>query len=220
MADAGYIDVSTPEPVARYIAELFAPEDDALRAIRTAHATAELPEIHVSAVEGKLLQVLLHAIGAHRVLEVGTLGGYSAIWMARALPTGGTVTTIEGNERHAAFAREAVTRAQVADRVEIIGGEALDTLATLPGPFDAVFLDADKAPLPQYFAHAMRLLRRGGLLACDNTFMDGHIVEDDATSSDVEGMREFNRLAATDRRLVTAVIPERDGLLVAIKVGD
>jgi predicted O-methyltransferase YrrM len=204
----------------RYVRELFAPEDTALCRVRDRHRDGELPEIHISPDEGAVLRMLLHAVGATRVLEVGTLGGYSAIWMARAVGPGGRVTTIEGSPKHAAFARAAFDDAGVADRIALIEGEALDTLETLTGPFDAVFLDADKAPLPQYFGQAMRLLRRGGLLACDNTYMDGQIVDAASGNPDVAGMRTFNRLVADDPRLVAAVIPVRDGLLAAVRVAD
>lgn len=205
-------------PLAEYLAAHFAQEDAALAAVRAGHRDAELPAIHVSAEEGAILQLLVRLAGARRVLEVGSLGGYSGIWLARGLPAGGHLVTIEGDERHAALARDAFVRAGVADRVELIGGEAQDTLATLAGPFDVIFLDADKAPLPVYLDHALRLLPVGGLLLCDNTFMDGRIADAETGDPDVRGMREFNRRVAADPRFVTAVIPVRDGLLAAVRV--
>ncbi len=211
--------MSEPE-VERYVTELFAPEDAVLAAVRASHRESDLPGIHISPQEGKIIHVLLRAIGARRVLKVGTLGGYSAIWIVRALPADGSLITIEGSEKHAAFALDAFESAGVADRVELIRSEALDTMRALTGPFDAIFLDADKAPLPRYYAEAMRLLRVGGLLLCDNTFLDGRITRASDMSSDVQGMREFNRLAATDARLTAAVVPVRDGLMVAVKVTD
>ncbi len=209
-ADAGRL--------AAYVASLFAREDAALAAARAGHRRADLPEIFVSAEEGTILHLLLRMVGARRVLEVGTLGGYSGIWLVRALPPNGRLVTIEGDEGHAAVAREAFDRAGVADRVDLRVGEARDTLATLEGPFDAVFLDADKAPLPAYLDETLRLLRVGGLLLCDNTFMDGRIADADADGADVRGMREFNERVANDPRFVTAVIPVRDGLLAALRV--
>ena len=205
--------------LAAYLAGLFAREDPALEAVRAGHKQADLPTIHVSPEEGAILRMLIRLVGARRVLEVGTLSGYSGIWMARALPSGGRLVTIEGDERHAAHAREAFDRAGVADRVELICGAALDIMATLEGPFEAIFLDADKAPLPDYLEASLRLLRVGGLLLCDNTFMDGRIADPEAEGSDLRGMREFNRLVAEDPRFVTAVIPVRDGLLAAVRVG-
>jgi predicted O-methyltransferase YrrM len=203
--------------LAKYVAGLFAREDDALRAIRLEHKTYDIPEISVSPDEGAILHLLVRSVGARRVLEVGTLGGYSGVWLARALPPGGRLVTIEGSEKHAAFARRSFDRAGVADRVDLRVGDALDVLTELSGPFDAVFLDADKAPLPGYFQEADRLLRPGGLLLCDNTFMEGGVADPEAQGGDVLGMRQFNALVANDRRYASAVIPVRDGLLVALK---
>jgi len=148
---------------------------------------------------------------------VGTLGGYSGVWMARALPADGRLITIDGSEKHAAVARTAFARAGVADRIELRVGDALDTMQTLAGPYDAVFLDADKEPLPRYLAEALRLLRVGGLLLCDNTHLDGRVADPSASDGDVRGMRAFNALVAADPRLVAAVIPVRDGLLAAVR---
>lgn len=209
-----------PEQLLAYAEQLFAPEDDALREVRALQQAAGLPDIAISAAEGKMLEVLLRAIGARRVLEVGTLGGYSGVWIARALPADGKLTTIEADSRHAAVARRAFARAGLAERVELIEGRALDVLPALPAGFDAVFLDADKEPLEQYFSHAMRLLRRGGWLLCDNAFLNGRVTDLEDRAPDVEGVRAFNRLAAGDRRLASAVIPVRDGLVAGLKVGD
>jgi caffeoyl-CoA O-methyltransferase len=210
----------TAEPARRadYLATLFAREDAALAAVRDGHRDADLPAIHISAEEGAILQMLIRLVGAHRVLEVGTLSGYSGIWLARGLAPGGRLTTIEGDERHAVHAQAAFERAGLADRVDLLCGEARDVMASLDGPFDAIFLDADKAPLPDYRDLALRLLRVGGLLLCDNTFMDGRIADPDADGADVRGMREFNRRMADDPRFTTAVIPVRDGLLAAVRV--
>lgn len=204
--------------LAEYLATHFAVEDDALAAVRAGHRDADLPAIHISAEEGAILQLLIRLAGARRVLEVGTLSGYSAIWLARGLAPGGRLLTIEGDERHAAHARAAFDRAGLADRVELCCGEARDTMASLDGPFDVIFLDADKAPLPDYLDLALRLLPVGGLLLCDNTFMDGRVADPDADDADLRGMREFNRRMANDARFTTAVIPVRDGLLAAVRV--
>src|SRR5687767_15267550 len=138
-----------------YIASLFARDDDVLAALREAADREGLPPISISAVTGRLLQILLSAIGATRVLEVGTLGGYSAIWMARGLPEAGRLVTIEVDERHAEFARGYFARAGLDDRIEVRIGRALDVLPAFDGErFDAIFLDADKEPLPTYFEWA------------------------------------------------------------------
>jgi predicted O-methyltransferase YrrM len=162
--------------------------------------------------------VLLRSIGAKRVLELGTLGGYSGVWMARALAPGGRLTTVEKDPRHAALARDAYRDAGVADRVEVIEGAALDVLPTLTPGFDAVFVDADKAPMAQYFEWAVRLLRNGGLLLGDNAFHNGAVVDPANCTPDTEGVRAFNRLTASDPRVEGTVIPIRDGLVVAVKV--
>lgn len=208
------------ERLARYVTDLFAPEDAALAAVRFRHTQAGLPDILISADEGKLLHVLLRAVGAVRVLEVGTLGGYSGVWLARALPPDGRLTTIERDPKHAAVAREAFALAGVADRVALLVGAALDLLPTLSPGFDAVFLDADKEPLPQYFEWGMRLLRTGGLLLCDNAFFHGAAIDDTDRSAAAAGVRGFNRLAASDPRLVATAVPVRDGLVVGVKVAD
>jgi predicted O-methyltransferase YrrM len=208
------------ERLQRYIEELFAVEDSVLKRVRERHAELELPPIHISPDEGKLLHVLLRAAGARTVLEIGALAGYSGIWLARALPAGGTLTTIEKHPVHAELARQAYAEAGLAERVRLIEGEALSVLETLPPDtaFDAVFVDADKDPLPQYFEWSVRLLRPGGLLLCDNAFFHGSVVDPSDLSPQAEGVREFNRLAATDRRVVSAVIPIRDGVVIGVKV--
>jgi predicted O-methyltransferase YrrM len=208
------------ERLERYMRELFAVEDAALVTIRERQARAKLPEINVSAEEGRLLAVLLAAVQARRILEIGALGGYSGTWMARTLPPGGTMTTIEFDPHHAQVAREAYRIAGVADRVELIEGPALDVLPTLQPGFDAVFIDADKAPMAKYFEWAVRLLRVGGLLLGDNAFHDGKVADPSVTAPDTEGVRAFNRLAATDPRVNATVIPIRDGLVVGVKVRD
>ena len=208
------------ERLERYLRELFAVEDAALVAIRKHQAASNLPEINVSAEEGRLLAVLLAAVQATRILEIGALGGYSGAWMARALPPGGKLTTIEFDPHHAKVAREAYRTAGVADRVELIEGSALDVLPTLKPGFDAVFVDADKAPMAQYFEWGVRLLRVGGLLLGDNAFHDGKVADPSVTAADTEGVRAFNKLSASDPRINATVIPIRDGLVVGVKVRD
>ena len=208
------------ERLERYLRELFAVEDAALVTIRERQTAANLPEINVSAEEGRLLAVLLSAVQAKRILEIGALGGYSGTWMARALPPDGKMTTIEFDPHHAKIAREAYHHGGVADRVELIEGSALDVLPTLKPGFDAVFIDADKAPMAQYFEWGVRLLRVGGLLLGDNAFHDGRVADPSVKAPDTEGVRAFNKLSATDPRINATVIPIRDGLVVGVKVRD
>jgi caffeoyl-CoA O-methyltransferase len=206
------------ERLARYATELFAVEDANLTTIRARQEGLRLPPIHISADEGKLLHVLLRAIRAKTVLEVGSLAGYSGVWLARALPPDGRLTTIEKDPRHAALARQAFAEAGLASRVRVLDGAALDVLPTLAPGFDAIFLDADKASLPEYFEWSLALLREGGLLLCDNAFLHGSVVDPADQSPDTAGVRAFNLRAATDSRLVSTVVPIRDGLVVAVKV--
>jgi predicted O-methyltransferase YrrM len=210
--------VDEPSRLERYVTELFAPEDPILAAIRARHAAENLPSINVSPAEGKLLHLLLLMVQAKRVLEIGSLGGYSGVWLARALPPSGKLTTIEKDPRHARIAREAFASAGLERRVELVEGSAFDILPTLQPGFDAVFIDADKEPLPEYFKWGMRLLRQGGLLLCDNAFFHGAAVDQSDQSGSAKGVREFNRLAASDSRLVSTIIPVRDGLVVGLKV--
>ena len=206
------------ERLQRYVTELFAVEDSVLATIRARHAEAQLPPIHISPDEGKLLQVLLRAVEATTVLEIGSLAGYSGVWLARALPPHGRLTTIERDPVHARLARRAFGDAGLESRVRLIEGVALDVLPTLQPGFDTIFVDADKEPLAQYFDWSMRLLRRGGLLLCDNAFFHGSVIDAADHSPQAEGVRAFNRLAAGDPRLAAAVVPIRDGLVVGVKV--
>ena len=206
-----------------YIEQLFAAEDEALRAARTAMAEAGLPAINVSPTAGKLLYLLARLVGARRVLEIGTLGGYSAIWLARALPDDGRLVTLELEERHAAIARANLVRAGVAERVEIRLGPALATLADMAangeGPFDLVFIDADKPPYLDYLEWSLRLSRPGTLIVADNVVQRGAVVEPDGGSVAVQAIRRFNQALAADPRLEALILPmarqEIDGLALA-----
>ncbi|HEY7233385.1 MAG TPA: O-methyltransferase [Gemmatimonadaceae bacterium] len=200
-----------------YISALFAPEDQLLASLREEADRTGLPPIAVSPDEGRLLQVLLTSIQARRVLEVGTLGGYSAIWMARALPEDGELLTIEIEPKHAEFARRYIERAGLADRIDIRIGRALDVLPSLDGEqFDAVFIDADKEPMPNYFEWALRLLRPGGLLIADNTLWGGKVYDDAEQDGKTTAVREFNRRMATDPRILSILVPTHDGVAIGV----
>lgn len=201
-----------------YVRSLFAAEDTVLEELRYEVSRRGLPEIHISAEQGRLLQVLLRAVGARRVLEVGTLGGYSAIWMARALPADGLLLTLEIDPAHAAFAREFVERAGLEGRVEVRTGDAAASMEALDAaePFDAVFIDADKEGYPAYLDQALRLLRPGGLVLADNAFWSGRVLDEDADEGGTRGVRAFNRRLAEHPGLTGTIIPMRDGLAVAV----
>ena len=205
----------------RYIEERFAPQDEALEAAVRESRSAGLPEIQVSPNEAKLLQLLAEMVRAKRVLEVGTLGGYSAIHFGRALPEDGTLISLEIDERHAEVARENVERAGLAERVEIRVGDARELLAQLAesdeGPFDLVFIDADKEGYPDYLDWALRLSRPGSLILGDNTIWGGAII--DPQDEPTRAINEFNERVARDPRLSAIILPllrERvDGLAIA-----
>lgn len=200
-----------------YLARNFGAEDAVLAALREDADRRGLPPISITADTGRLLQVLARAIGARRILEVGTLGGYSAICLARALPLGGHVLTLEREPVHAAFAREWIGRAGLSDRIEVREGIALELLPALDGArFDLVFLDADKEPLPRYLDWAIRLLRPGGLVVADNALWGGRVLDSQVTDPDTEGVREFNRRLATDPRLTSVVVPMHDGVGIGV----
>jgi predicted O-methyltransferase YrrM len=200
-----------------YIAGLFGAEDEVLASLREEADRTGLPPIAISADEGRLLQVLLTSIQARRVLEVGTLGGYSAICMARALPPHGEVLSIEIDEKHAAFARRYIDRANLKARVTVRIGRALDVLPSLDGEkFDAIFLDADKEPLPTYFEWALRLVRPGGLIIGDNALWGGRVYDAAEDDDRTRGVREFNHRMATDPRVLGIIVPTHDGVAVAV----
>jgi len=205
------------DPVAEYIAGLFAAEDGVLRALRQDAERAGLPAISVPPETGRFLQVLLRAAGARRVLELGTLGGYSAIWMARAMGPDARIVSLELDPSHADFARRHLERAGLARNVDVRIGRALDLLPTLDGErFDAAFLDADKAPLPTYLEWALQLVRPGGLIIADNALRRGDVIDASITDDDVCGVREFNRRLAADPRITGIVVPIGDGVAVGV----
>lgn len=189
-----------------HLADLLLPADPALDAALAANAAAGLPPIDVSPLQGKLLHLLVRATGARRVLEIGTLGGYSTIWLARGLPDGGRVVTLEREPRHAAVARENLARAGVAERVDVVEGRALDVLPDLDGPFDLAFVDADKPANTEYLDHAVRLVRPGGLVVVDNVVRRGRILDPTDAEDTVVGTRRFfDALAAEGRVDATAL---------------
>lgn len=184
-----------------YFADLLAPEDDVLRAARIASAEAGLPPHAVSPVQGKLLALLVRIAGARRVLEIGTLGGYSSIWLARALPPEGRLVTIEADPRHAAVAAANLARAGLTHQVALLQGRALDLLPALDEAFDLVFIDADKPSNPYYLDHALRLTRPGSLIVADNVVRGGAVVDPASDDPGVRGVRTFLERVAADPRL-------------------
>lgn len=208
-----------------YIADLTGQHDDALTAALAASEAAGLPSIAVSANQGKLLQVLARACGARRILEVGTLGGYSTIWLARALPPDGKLVTLEFEPKHAEVARANFVRAGLDGQIDLRLGKALDLLPQLEtegaGPFDFIFIDADKPPYPEYFEWAVRLARPGALIVADNVIRGGRVLDPNSPDENVPGVRRLNAMLA-DNPAVTATIlqtvgaKEHDGMVLAV----
>jgi predicted O-methyltransferase YrrM len=208
-----------------YLADTLLGHDPALEAALAAQRAAGLPEIEVSPVSGKLLNLLVRMSGARRVLEIGTLGGYSTIWLARGVGDGGQVTTIEAEQENAHIARKSIDAAGVGDRVEILVGRGADVLPGLDGsePFDLVFIDADKESNTIYLDWAARLGRPGTVVVLDNTGRDGEIVNGSTSDSKVLGTIEGLRMLGEDRRfdataLQTVGLKGWDGIAIALVV--
>ena len=217
------MDESRWTAVNEYINGLLVQEDDALAAAGRTSEAAGLPAIAVTPAHGKLLYLLARVQKATRILEIGTLGGYSTIWLARGLASNGRVVTLEVDRTHADIARSNIERAGVSDCVEIHVGPAIETLAKLPAqpPFDLVFIDADKPSTPAYFEWALRLSRPGALILVDNVVRNGALADSDSTDEGVRAMRRLNALVAADARVTATVIQTvgakgYDGVLIAL----
>jgi len=211
--------------VDRYLGDLFGASDPTLEAALQLAADAGLPPISLAPTHAKLLAILARSIRARSILEIGTLGGYSAIWLARALPPDGTLLTLEADPRHAEIARTNLEQAGLADRVEVRVGPALDTLALLPDdhrvPFDLVFIDADKPSYPAYLDWALKLTRPGSLIIADNVVRNGAVADANSPDRNVQAVRRFNAALAAEPRLTavgiqTVGVKGYDGLAIAL----
>ena len=223
MADKGtsYGETHLTPAIGEYLVGLFAPETPGLQDAARAIEEAGMPRIQVSPWDGRILEILLRLVGAGKVVELGTLGAYSTQWIARALPPDGRLWTVEASPRHAQVARGVLERTGLSDRVVICEGKGLDVLPTLErhGPFDAVFVDADKGGYAAYAGWARDNLRPGGLLIGDNTYLFGRLAGVEPTSPDdresIESMRRFHEVLARDFHGVC--IPTSEGLSIGIK---
>jgi predicted O-methyltransferase YrrM len=192
-----------------YIVRKLVSDDPVFQAVLDANAAAGLPAIDVSPAHGKLLHLFARMIGARRVLEIGTLGGFSTIWLARALPADGVVVTLEALPEHAEVARANFARAGVSDRIDLRLGHALDSLAELAAedrPFDLIFIDADKENNPNYLTWALKLARPGTVIICDNVVRGGEIVDEGSRDPDVQGVRRFFDMMAAEPRLSATAV--------------
>jgi predicted O-methyltransferase YrrM len=197
--------------VDQYLADLFVPPDKALDHALSTSKAAELPDINVSPTQGKLLMLLAQIQGAKKVLEIGTLGGYSTIWLSRGLPLGqGRIITLEYDPKHAEVASRNFKQAKIDDLVEIIQGPALDSLATpavqKQAPFDLIFIDADKTNNPGYFKWSLKLSRPGTLIIIDNVIRNGRVVDAKSKDADVVGTRQMNDLIKKEKRVAATAI--------------
>ena len=202
----------------RYIAERTTSEDEFLRELKRAATAEGIPSIWIAPEQGSFMQILLKLARATDVVEVGTLAGYSAIWMARALPETGRVRTIEVEPKHADFAERWIAKSNVAGRIDVLRGNAVEVLKRMDhGSADAAFLDADKASYPKYLTECMRIVRSGGLIMVDNAFAFGEILSRETTRDDVAAMRAFNERMAKTTGLQGLIVPIGDGLWVAVR---
>ena len=208
------------DDVDRYISDTLVRPDPALEAALRASDAAGLPSINVSPSHGKLLWMLARLVNAQRVLEIGTLGGYSTIWLARGMASGGRLVTLEALEKHAAVARQNLQQAGLTN-VEVRVGPALDTLRSVQGPLDLSFIDADKQNNAEYFRRALELSRPGALIVVDNVVRDGKVIDEASRDASVQGVRELNELLATEKRVSATAIQTvgskgYDGFCVAL----
>lgn len=211
--------------VDRYVTDLLVGKDDALASALAASDAAGLPSIAVSPPQGKLLHLLARAAGARNILEIGTLGGYSTIWLARALPPDGRMVTLEYDPKHADVARSNVARAGLGDRVEVRVGRAMDSLPQLVaegrGPFDVVFIDADKVGYPEYLTWSLKLSKPGTMIIADNVVRNGAVADATSTDAAVQAVRRYNAMLAAEPRVSATIVQTvgskgYDGLAIAI----
>lgn len=193
------------EAVEHYFDKVLVAQDSALEDALANAAAEKLPAIQVSSVQGKMLHLLARVLGARKILEIGTLGGYSTIWMARALPEGGRLITLEADPKHADVARKNFARAGVDSKVELRLGKALDTLPKIAGeglgPFDLFFIDANKSNMPEYFEWSLKLARKGSLIIADNVVRGGAVLEADSKDADIQGVRRFLEMVGKEERV-------------------
>jgi caffeoyl-CoA O-methyltransferase len=213
------------ESVDNYIGDLFHLQDTALKATEKSIKENAIPQISISPNQGKFLHILALLCGASRILEIGTLAGYSTIWLARALPPNGKLITLELDPKHAAVAQENINRAGLKEKVHIRLGKAIETLPLLEkeclGPFDMIFIDADKQPYAEYFQCALRLSRPGTLIVADNVVREGKVLNEKSNDDVINGVRRFNQMLADSTDVTASIIQtvglkEYDGMALAV----
>jgi len=220
-----YMDQEIFGKVDHYISQMLAPEDEVLQETIKSLDTAEMPQISVTANQGKFLQVIALMCNAKRVLELGTLAGYSTIWLARSLPEDGKIVTIEFDPRHANVAKQNIKNAGLLDKVDIRVGKAMDIMLEIKEakeePFDLIFIDADKPPYAEYFEMALSLSHPGTVIICDNVIREGKVLDENSTDDRVIGVQRFNKLLASNKNVTATIlqtvgVKEYDGMAIAV----
>jgi len=208
------------DQISQYISSLFAVEDSTLRMAREESPKRGLPSISIKPEEGRFLQFLVRACGAKKAVEIGSLGGYSGIWIGRGLLPGGKLYTLDKDSKHAEVAREHFAAAGLQDVIEILIGDAHRSLLEIKelGPFDFVFIDAEKPGYPVYFNWAIENTREGGIIAAHNAFRKGTVVGIGQDDDHSELMRQFNQQIANEKRLISTIYPAGDGTLISVKI--
>lgn len=205
------------EELYKYIVNTFAEEDDILKSVVAETEKNGMPLIQVSPENGRFLQLLIKIIKAERVLEIGTLAGYSTIWMARGLPYNGKLITLEFEEKHADVAKQNFKKAGLENKIEIITGPALDSLDKLKGnKFDFAFIDADKVNINNYYEKIINMMTPGGIIAADNTLRHGDVVNTESVEENTKAIRIFNKKVASDPRVESLLVPISDGVTVCL----
>jgi len=211
--------------VDQYISNLLAPEDKVLQDTIKSLDEEGFPQISVTPNHGKLLQVMATLSNAKKILELGTLAGYSTIWLARALPEDGKIITLEVEERHSNLARKNIEKAGLSDKVDFRVGKAIEILPQLlednEGPFDLIFIDADKPPYTEYFEYALKLARPGTVIICDNVIREGKVLDENTTDEKVKGVQRFNKMLQSNKDVTATIIQtvgvkEHDGIAIAV----
>lgn len=212
------------EKVDLYISQLLAPEDEVLQQTIKSLDEAEMPQISITANQGKFLQVIALMCNAKKILELGTLGGYSTIWMARALPDGGKIVTVEFDPYHASVARKNIEKAGLLDKVDLRIGKASEVMEQLKEAgetnFDLIFIDADKPPYKEYFEAALNLARPGAVIICDNVIREGKVLDENSSDDRVAGVRRLNHMLSENKKVTATILQtvgakEYDGMAIA-----
>lgn len=213
------------EKVDQYIGNLFAPEDSVLQETIQSLNDASIPQISVTPTQGKFLQLMLLSCKAKRVLELGTLGAYSTIWMARAIPADGKIITVEFDPHHARVASQNIAKAGYSDKIDLRTGKAMDILNELISKgeeaFDFIFIDADKPPYTEYFELALQLSHPGTIIICDNVIREGKVLDENTTDEKVKGVQRLNQMLANNPKVTATIMQtvgakEYDGMAIAI----